>query len=315
MDAVANDNGWEDSIIITNRSETDSVNVPLAPWPSAIKDEDVPAGEVANNLLASFCKSLKNSDENVAEKHFAENGYWRDHLALSWAFRTLKGTSNIAAFIKEHGYNLTNLTVESTAYIKEPTVVPLDFSGKVKGIVAILAVTTKLGCGRGVARIVQDAGKWKFWTLYTNLAELRGFEEPLDGRRSKGTEHGNDIDKDNWLDERENEANFTNNEPTVLIIGASIPACPPQLNRLPNSLQGLAKPASPSPPASRCSASRRSSSTPMTASATTGDTGTGNSHSMTPSGTITSHTSASHRTGPSSRPKTSLPTSSSPTPS
>ena len=83
---------------------------------------------------------------------------------------------------------------------------------------------TDVGSGAGIVRLVQDDGKWKVFTLFTCLMELMGYEEVTGERRPFGVEHGERASRENWLDQRNAEKNFEDNqEPTVLILGRACP--------------------------------------------------------------------------------------------
>ena len=52
------------------------------------------------------------------------------------------------------------------------------------------------------------------------MEELKGFEEPLGSRRTKGVAHGEHKGRTNWLDERRRSREFVDRSPQVVIIGA-----------------------------------------------------------------------------------------------
>ena len=72
-------------------------------------------------------------------------------------------------------------------------------------------------------RLVQgNDGIWKGYMIYTALQELKGFEEKIGARRTHGGNNsliGGAI-KGNWLERRERQKEFLDEEPTVLIVGA-----------------------------------------------------------------------------------------------
>jgi putative flavoprotein involved in K+ transport len=51
------------------------------------------------------------------------------------------------------------------------------------------------------------------------MDELKGFEEQLGPRRDKGVSHGEQRDRQTWLERREAEREFTASEPQALVIG------------------------------------------------------------------------------------------------
>jgi putative flavoprotein involved in K+ transport len=64
------------------------------------------------------------------------------------------------------------------------------------------------------------AGSWKAWTVLTTVDELKGFEEPLGPRRDMGVSHGEQRARLSWLERRQQEREFTDSEPAVLVVGA-----------------------------------------------------------------------------------------------
>ncbi|KAI0006773.1 hypothetical protein F4779DRAFT_594961 [Xylariaceae sp. FL0662B] len=195
-----------------------SVNTPLAKWPVTTPDKSVDATTVASNVIDTLNKGLEQHDHKAIADLFLENGYWRDHLTLTWDLRTVKGRKKITSFL-DNGHNLVKVDIDHSPPNHGPKIVPMRLDGSVEGILFFVIVTTKYGSGRGVARLIQDKGEWKIWTLLTSLDELRGHEEPLGPKRGSGVQHGAQFERKNWLDRRTEETNFENADPDVLIIG------------------------------------------------------------------------------------------------
>lgn len=151
---------------------------------------------------------------------FLENSYWRDHLCLSWDFRTLHRPSKIDSFFASHphGVRIKSLAIDPK---HEVSVTTLDAEGEVKGVQVYLTVTTDVGTGRGLARLFKDGtdGQWKAYTLYTVLEGLNGHEEPIGPRRPHGVAHGARESRLSWKDRRDAEVEFVDSEPTVLVVG------------------------------------------------------------------------------------------------
>ena len=65
-----------------------------------------------------------------------------------------------------------------------------------------------------------DEQKWKAFTLFTTLEELKGYEELIKSRRPAGVKDGQDHGSANWKDNRDAQQNFEGGrEPAVLILG------------------------------------------------------------------------------------------------
>src|SRR5690348_16329307 len=95
------------SVLSSNRVEPGSVNVPIARFPVATKASEDP-GEVANALTKSFNEALDNGDYRALSSLFLADCYWRDHLAMSWDFHTMKGREKVFQFIK-NGCHMRNV--------------------------------------------------------------------------------------------------------------------------------------------------------------------------------------------------------------
>lgn len=195
-----------------------SVNIPIAPWPATMKSESVDAQAVASKAIEDLNQALEKKDHKAVAGVFAENGYWKDHLATTWDLRTAKGRDKIAAFL-DGGHHLTKIAIDGSSPSHAPQVASFRPDGSVKGIQSFLVITTKHGSGRGIVRLVENDGQWEIWTLYTKADELKGYEEPLGPRRGTGVQHGAIVGRKNWLDRRRDEENFENHDPDVLIVG------------------------------------------------------------------------------------------------
>lgn len=204
----------------SQRCEPGSINVPIAKWPKTPSlDGPIDALSVANDLISQLNTSLSSSKEGVASLFHADECYWRDHLALSWELQTLKGRDKIAAAAAKSS-NFESIAVDASTEYRAPKVASLNPEQTSKGIIVYLTFSTKVGRGRGLARLVQDESEgWKIWTLFTGLEELKGFEEPIGPRRAVGVAHGYHHGRKNWLDRRREELEFVNGDPDVIILG------------------------------------------------------------------------------------------------
>lgn len=212
------------SLPSSQRCEPGSINPPIAKWPKSAPDGLVDALTITRDVFAAFNSYLarassQHAAENLGSLFLAES-FWRDHLALSWELQTLKTSKGIAAFLADNS-SLETIEVDNSTEFRAPKIAHFSPDGKCQGILSYLTITTKLGRGRGIVRLVEDAGQWKIWTLFTSLEELKGFEEPLGFRRPNGVAHGYHHGRKNWLDRRRDEVDFKTNEPEVIIIGKS----------------------------------------------------------------------------------------------
>ncbi|KAM6525778.1 hypothetical protein FALCPG4_011313 [Fusarium falciforme] len=209
------------------RTVPGSINIPVAKFPAPSK---TPASsdpqEVAAALVENINQAVQKHDYPALARLFTDDGYWRDHLALSWVFRTVQGPSAILDFLKsaagsKDGFRLKSISIDDSSAVRSPKTIPIDGLATVFGVQFFFTIETALGTGQGLARAVEHNGEWKIFTLYTRLQEFKGYEESINEHRPKGVEHGGKPGRKNWAQRRAAAANFEDgSEPAVLIIGA-----------------------------------------------------------------------------------------------
>ncbi|KAL3446397.1 hypothetical protein BJX65DRAFT_318847 [Aspergillus insuetus] len=198
------------------------VNVPVGKFPATSPSNlsSADADAVAQGVVDRLNQAVSKGDFQSVASLFYSTGYWRDHLCLAWNLKTVKSPEDIATFLQSSKNGPFQVEIDRSSAFRQPTACALDGLGNSHGIQFFAAITLEFGKGRGIVRLVEENGQWKILTLFTSLVELKGHEEPLNGRRSKGVEHGGRPDRKNWKERREEDANFTDREPAVLIIGA-----------------------------------------------------------------------------------------------
>lgn len=193
-------------------------------WPKPSDTSVSDAGNVAAAWISSFNSLIKGDDVEVSSL-FRKDCYWRDLLCMTWDFHTHQGPEKIESAVRQNGKEcrINHINADTSTDLRKPAIAPVDFGGIVNGVQSFLTVDTDVGKGRGLVRLVQDpedGGKWKAFTFFTVLQELKGFEEFVDARRPTGMERGTHPGHRNWKERRHAEANFEDGlEPTVLIIG------------------------------------------------------------------------------------------------
>ncbi|KAM0280564.1 hypothetical protein ACHAQH_004009 [Verticillium albo-atrum] len=207
------------------RTVPGSVNVPVAKFPSVTPATDLEPEQAAAGVVAQFNKALEQSDFAAIAGLFDHEGFWRDHLALSWEFHTNQGPSKIQKFLEDSagskdGCRLKRIDLDQRSDVRKPQKTFLDFSGTVPCVAFFFTLQTAVGSGEGVARVIDVGGSWKIFTLYTTLQEIKGHEEAVGHRRVRGVEHGGKPGRKNWAERRQAEAELEDAEPAVIILGA-----------------------------------------------------------------------------------------------
>ncbi|GKT82387.1 flavin-binding monooxygenase-like protein [Colletotrichum tofieldiae] len=203
----------------SERVEPGSVNLPPRAYPPSVRSTSVDAGKAAAEVINAFNAALKSKNYKNLAQLFVPDGYWRDHLALSWDLRTLKGRDKIQSFLSQ-GCRLKEAIIDTSTAYRAPHFAPVDGHGKVQCLQFFIKANTDVGPAEGVVRLIDSGGKWEIFTFFTVLRELKGHEEPLRHRREKGVEHVRQRESKNWKDKREDGINYVDSEPTVVIVGA-----------------------------------------------------------------------------------------------
>jgi cation diffusion facilitator CzcD-associated flavoprotein CzcO len=207
------------SVRSSERPETGSINIPLGQFPATSTNDSVDASKVASEVVGRFNDALSKQDHAaIADLFFKDISYWRDHLALTWDLRTVKGSADIKQYLDSGKVRLSTIAVDKSSNYRTPKFEPIGASDEVYGIKLFITLETDVGRGEGVMNLAEDGGQWKVFTLYTLLKELKGHEEPLGHQRTRGVKHGGDPARKNWKEMRDAEKEEI--DPKVLILGA-----------------------------------------------------------------------------------------------
>ncbi|HEY8290395.1 MAG TPA: NAD(P)/FAD-dependent oxidoreductase, partial [Acetobacteraceae bacterium] len=68
---------------------------------------------------------------------------------------------------------------------------------------------------------VSEGGEPRAWTLMTTLNEIRGHEDPANGRRWQDVDWKRNFGGENWLDRRKRAQAYADHDPAVLVVGAA----------------------------------------------------------------------------------------------
>ncbi|PYH40476.1 flavin-containing monooxygenase [Aspergillus saccharolyticus JOP 1030-1] len=196
-----------------------SVDIPVGRFPPTLTSANVDPEAIASQLVDQINTALSQRNVEAISRLFLEGGYWRDHLCLTWEYRTAKGHDQIQTLLKSAQLP-TNIEIDRSTSLRTPHVGPIDAFGDVKGVEFFIKVSSPVISGTGVVRVAEVNNGWKIFTFFTSLQNLVGHEERVGHRRPLGVQHGANKDRKNWQDRRNAENNLEGNPPTVLIIGA-----------------------------------------------------------------------------------------------
>lgn len=197
-------------------------DVSLPRFPTTTLKENITSQQspqsIAQSWLDRFSAVLSSGDASHLSSVIHNDGWWRDHVALSWDLRTLHGLPAIISFLSPilSSIKLHPLALASDGDYAPSIVTPIP---ELDWVQSMFEFETSVGRGRGFLRLAQGPdGEWKAHMLYTALDELKGMEEGTGPRRSHGGK--NNSQGPNWFEKRQKTFEFDGEEPTTLIIGA-----------------------------------------------------------------------------------------------
>ncbi|OLN91644.1 putative indole-3-pyruvate monooxygenase YUCCA11 [Colletotrichum chlorophyti] len=148
---------------------------------------------------------------------FRDDAWIRDFLGLSWDFRTINGLENMTAYFRE---NQPRAGISNISPLEKGVFVPsfVDPVPNVHWVQSMFEFENYVGRGRGVVRLaLEPDGTWKAYMINFTLLEMKGFEERVGVNRPMGYLDPKDG---TWKERRDRQQEFTDQDPTVLVIGA-----------------------------------------------------------------------------------------------
>lgn len=174
--------------------------------------------EIAAAWLAEFENACRQRDVDAASGLFRTDGYWRDALAFTWDLRTLQGAEEIKGLLGSAADSLAQASFELRPDV-EPMLVEANAPFE-PWIQALFTYRTHVSRGQGVVRLIEQDGVYKAMIFSTQMTELVGFPETVGENRPLGVTHGEQRSRKTWIERREEDFEFVDSEPQVLIIGA-----------------------------------------------------------------------------------------------
>ncbi|MEU7811990.1 NAD(P)/FAD-dependent oxidoreductase [Pseudonocardia sp. NPDC049154] len=174
---------------------------------------------VATEWLDALNTGWASQDPTAISALVEPDGYWKDIVAFTWAYRTFSGTAEI-----ERGLKLTldDVRPRNARIAQDRTPPRLVKRSARKVIEAYFDFDTEAGRGTGFVRLPYDPdapGAPKAWILLTTLQELANAPQAIGEHRPTGVEFSESFSGDNWLDQRTKRQAYTDRDPEVLIVG------------------------------------------------------------------------------------------------
>ncbi|KIM60485.1 hypothetical protein SCLCIDRAFT_124053 [Scleroderma citrinum Foug A] len=167
----------------------------------------------ATKWFAAFRTNTHDKTTGLVTGLFHELGFWKDVLALTWNYRTIRGARAIKhlldARLAQTGLEALSLAEDS---FRAPTL--LKPTKDVVFLRLCFEFETNYGRGTAVAFLVPTSGaQWKAWSLLTCLESLKDYPERVGPLRDSRMDY-------EWEERRHRELNLADGDPTVLVIGA-----------------------------------------------------------------------------------------------
>ncbi|HWT08577.1 MAG TPA: NAD(P)/FAD-dependent oxidoreductase, partial [Roseomonas sp.] len=168
--------------------------------------------------LADFASAVAAGDATRVAALFAPECHWRDLLAFDWDLHTLSGAQTIADRLVSRagptaprGFALATDRTPPRRVTRAGT----------DAIEAIFTFETATGPCNGVVRLVNEGGVLRAWTLMTALDEIRGHEDPANGKRWQDVDWKRNFGGENWADRRRKAVAYADRDPAVLVVGGA----------------------------------------------------------------------------------------------
>ncbi len=173
---------------------------------------------ISSDWLDRFGAALAAGSREALATLFAEECHWRDILAFGWDLRGSSGAGTIVERLLAGAVAAQPRDIVLAAGRTPPRRVR---RAGTEAIEAIFTFETATGPCNGVVRLVPEHGTHRAWTLMTSLDEIRGHEDPANGKRWQDVDWKRNFGGENWLDRRRKAAAYVDHDPAVLVVGAA----------------------------------------------------------------------------------------------
>ncbi|KIK52790.1 hypothetical protein GYMLUDRAFT_49749 [Collybiopsis luxurians FD-317 M1] len=172
---------------------------------------DIDELQVTKNWFQAFLSFVSGGNTEGIIGLFCDDALWRDMLSMTWDMRTFDGCARISKFLAARlpSLKMTGFKLGDFVQLQKPY-------PDLAWIVATFEFETTFGVCSGVFRLIPTAqGPWKAYTMFTMLESLKAYPE-----KAGATRDCRQLTGGQWREERENEIEFKDRDPAVLIVGA-----------------------------------------------------------------------------------------------
>lgn len=188
--------------------------------------------DLISQWLRDFNKLLQNNfkDEELSSKLIMPHASWKDHMCLSWELHQFHYLENINRQLthRQPDFKLSEVSIDTKAdleripkgyYVQTMHELTIE-TPPIEFLVCFIKFETKFGFGKGVIRLVAVHDSLKLLTFFTTLEQLKGHPEKIGASRPEGVNHGQNVGRKIWLEQRAKDFQFGGTkQPTVLIVG------------------------------------------------------------------------------------------------
>ncbi|KZT32260.1 FAD/NAD(P)-binding domain-containing protein [Sistotremastrum suecicum HHB10207 ss-3] len=177
---------------------------------------------IAQSWLDQLASHLASGSPEAVASLFQPDGWWRDHLCLSWDFHANEGVEVIKSFLKTQDRitkrGLNSFIVDAGSPLGGPSFQDVPGQTGAHSVEATFRfqIRDPAARGRGFVRLSSGSdGEWKAFLVYTALTDLEGHEEP--NQRPTGHYDGHTRSWDSVVAQ---EFAAAESHPSVLVVGA-----------------------------------------------------------------------------------------------
>ncbi|KAL1850789.1 hypothetical protein Plec18170_006623 [Paecilomyces lecythidis] len=151
-----------------------AVSLPKLSLHESVDRDKIDAVKIVDHWLSALEQHIKTKTEADLSDLFIDECWWRDIISLSWDWATKHGRDAIFNYL-----NASNTGFSQLSSVKEGALAPMFVEmGSLQFIQSGFTFQTAAGSGIGLVRLANEGPeKWKAWTVFTQLENLRSQKE------------------------------------------------------------------------------------------------------------------------------------------
>jgi hypothetical protein len=182
---------------------------------------DYPVEAAFASWLRRFGRALEHQATDDVIDLFVDDGYWKDILSFTWAYRTYGGKADIGRGLKA---TLAETRPRNLRPAAGRTAPRLARRSALDVIEAYFDFDTVDGRGTGFVRLLVEPDRsdadLRAWIVLTTLQELSDFPPLMGEHRPTGLDYSLTFAGDNWADKRRSAHERAGDAPEVMVVGA-----------------------------------------------------------------------------------------------